>query len=565
MLPIISLLLCLLVFKFTVARSGAISLGLTLVLAIGFFGLPILDGLPIAVGKALWLALFVSLIVWLAIFLYHLVDDFKAFEVINKNIALFVEDKFVAFLLLAWMFTGLLQGMAGFGVPAVIVTPILIALGFNGIKSLAAALLGHSWAVTFGSLGAAFFVIQGLSPAYLYDSQQLANAMFIFNTIAHLLTGLGVCFIYDGFKGIRKGLSYVIPVSIVMTIVQYFVIFFMSAFPVAGLLPALVGLLTLFGIYKLRAKKSEEKKSFYRGEKLNLLQAILPYLVIIVLALGFQFVPGRVNDAASFGPNLPGFTVNDTGLFGTDAPEFFQYVQGDRVYAYGQPLYYDGVAVHYYGERVYTVLMVQPVTNYNPIRVFRHPAVLLLSAAVTALLVYAKAGILKGDVVKGAFKKTVKKGIPATLALLALGNMSLIMMDSGMTLQLARATADLAGGVYPLFAPFIGVLGSFLTGNNTNANVLFGAFQNTIATELNVSNYVMAAAQSMMAGVAVSVGPTLILMGALASNQKGVESTILKKLLPIVLIIALVMGVVNLFVIPHDNFARFVDFLTFNR
>ncbi|MCL2187883.1 MAG: L-lactate permease [Defluviitaleaceae bacterium] len=520
MLPIISLLLCLIVFKFTVARSGAISLGIALVIALGFFGLPIIDGLPIAVGKALWLALFVSLIVWLAIFLYHLVDDFKAITVINENISRFVEDKFVAFLLLAWMFTGLLQGMAGFGVPAVIVTPILIALGFNGVKSLAAALLGHSWAVTFGSLGAAFFVIQGLSPASLENTQELANAMFIFNTVAHLLTGIGVCFIYDGFKGVKKGLSYVIPVSLVMTGVQFVVIFFMSAFPVAGLLPALVGLLTLFGLYKLRAPKSGEKKSLYRGEHLNLFQAILPYCVIVVLALLFStIIPASVNNAASFGPNLPGFETNTETIIGRNLD---------------------------------TPHIVEPVTNYNPIRVFRHPAVLLLSAAITALLVYAKAGILKGEVVKGAFQKTVKKGIPATLALLALGNMSLIMMDSGMTLQLARATADLAGGVYPLFAPFIGVLGSFLTGNNTNANVLFGVFQNTIAYELGVSNAVMASVQSMMAGVAVSIGPTLILMGALASNQKGVESTILKKLLPIVLLIALAMGIVNMLLVHFD-------------
>jgi len=118
-----------------------------------------------------------------------------------------------------------------------------------------------------------------------------------------------------------------------------------------------------------------------------------------------------------------------------------------------------------------------------------------------------------------------------------------------MTDNLAQATANLTGGVYPLFAPFIGVLGSFLTGNNTNANVLFGAFQYAIATELGVNTVIMTALQSMMAGVAVSVGPTLILMGALASDQKGVESTILKKLLPIVLLIAVVMGIINMIVI----------------
>jgi len=524
LLPIVSLLLCLIVFKFSVARSGAISLVIALVIALAAFRLPITDGLPIAVGKALWLALFVSLIVWFAMFLYHLVSDFKAIDVINKNLSIFIKDKFVAFLLLAWMFTGLLQGMAGFGVPAVIVTPILIALGFNKVKSLSAALLGHSWAVTFGSLGAAFFVIYGLTET-IYQTD-LARAMFIFNTAAHFLTGIGVCLIYDGWKGVKKGFLYVLPVSLVMTGVQFLTIFVMGAYPIAGLLPALIGLITLFLLYKLRSGKgtadetetteepAEEgqpakKGGLYKGD-VNLLQAALPYLVIIVLALSFQLVmhfAPAAHEATSFGPNFGGFETN-------------------RAYP--------------------DTHVVAPVTNFNPISVFRHPAMLLLAASVTALLVYKSAGIWSGAVFKGAVQKTVKKGIPATLALLALGNMSLIMMESGMTDQLAYATANLAGGVYPLFAPFIGVLGSFLTGNNTNANVLFGGFQYTIALTLNLNPAVMAAVQSMTAGVAVSVGPTLILMGALASDQKGVESVILKKLLPIVLVIAAVMGIVNM-------------------
>jgi len=45
--------------------------------------------------------------------------------------------------------------------------------------------------------------------------------------------------------------------------------------------------------------------------------------------------------------------------------------------------------------------------------------------------------------------------------------------------------------------------------------------------------------------VGVAISPTLILMGALASDQVGQESTILKKLIPIVLLIALTMGIVN--------------------
>jgi lactate permease len=495
LLPIVSLLLCLIVFKLSVIKSGAISLALALVIALAFFGLP-MPGLSVAVGKALWLALFVSLIVWGALFLYHLVSDFKAIDVINKNITVFIKDEFVAFVLLAWLFTGLLQGMAGFGVPPVIVTPILIALGFHPVKSLAAALLGHSWAVTFGSMGAAFFVISYLTGI---PPEELALPMWIFNTAAHLLTGLGVCFLYDGLKGLKKGLSYILPVSAVMTAVQFLTIHF-GMYSLASLTTAISGLIMMFAMYKLRVK-TKEKGGVYRGS-LSLLQSVLPYATIIIAAMAFSFLP-RV-PALSFA--FPGFET-----------------------ALGH--------------------IVEAEDGYMPIRLFRHPVVLLLLASAVAAAVYKRAGIWDAKVFRDAAKKTVKKGVPSTIALLALGNMSLIMMDSGMTHRLAYNVADLTGRAYPVFAPFFGVLASFLTGNNTNSNVLFGAFQVAIAQRLDVSAAVMTAVQSISASVGVSIGPTLILMGAIASGQKGRESVILKKLIPLVLTIALVMGLINLVIL----------------
>jgi lactate permease len=510
LLPIVCLLVCLIVIKLSVVKSGTISLVLALVIALGFYGLPAL-GLAVATGKALWLALFVSLIVWGALFLYHLVSDFKAIDVINKNITIFVKDKFVAFLLLAWLFTGLLQGMAGFGVPPVIVTPILIALGFGPVKSLAASLLGHSWAVTFGSMGAAFFVISYLTGI---PPEDLGIPMWIFNTVAHLLTGLGVCFLYDGLKGINKGLSYVLPVSAVMAVVQFITIT-LGMFPLAGLLTALAGLITMFLLYKLRSN-TKEKNKLYKGD-LTLLQSVLPYATIIVLAIMFaflpQYLPESVRDPSqSFA--FPGFETSPR----------FETLQ-EQV-----------------GEGAHSVAAEE---GYMPIRLFRHPVVLLLFASVVAIVIYKRAGLWSPELFRGAAKKTIQKGIPATLALLALGTMSLIMMDSGMTHQLAYAVAGVTQGAYPVFAPFFGVLASFLTGNNTNSNVLFGLFQYAAAERLGVSTAIMTAAQSISGSVGVAIGPTLVLMGAIASNQKGQESLILKKLIPLVLLIALVMGIVN--------------------
>jgi len=187
----------------------------------------------------------------------------------------------------------------------------------------------------------------------------------------------------------------------------------------------------------------------------------------------------------------------------------------------------------------------------------------LLIASGAAVLIYKRAKVWDKTVFSEAAKKTVKKGIPATLALLALGNMSLIMMDSGMTNHLAFAVADLTGNIYPLFSGVFGVLGSFLTGNNTNSNILFGTFQYAIAERLieeglNVSTAMFTAAQSIGGAVGVSIGPTLVLMAALASDQKEQVSTILKKLIPIVLVIALVMGIVNL-ALPRTSFGEWIN------
>ncbi|MDR2533054.1 MAG: L-lactate permease [Oscillospiraceae bacterium] len=503
LLPIISLLVCLIFIKLKVAKSGTISLALALIIAFVFFGFTPF-GLSVAVAKALWLALFVSLIVWCALFLYHLVSDFGAIEVINKNIAVLVRDKFIAFLLLAWLFTGMLQGIAGFGIPSVIVAPILLALGFNPVKSLAAALLGHSWAVTFGSMGAAFFVIQGITGV---EEVTLGLPVWVFNTATILMTGIGVCWIYDGFRGIKKGLLYVLPVWAVMAAVQFFIIFF-KMYSLATLITALAGLAVMFLLYKLRFKGGG-KSRLYRG-KLTLLQSVFPYALIMLLLLSFQFIPAQIRNAAAISPNFPATATT------AEIPH-----------------------------------EVSEEANYNPIRLFVHPGIVLLLAAGTACIIYRKAGIWDSGVFRDATKKTVNKGIPATLALLAFGNMSLVMMDSGMMFRLAKTVADITGDFYPFASPFIGVLASFLTGNNTNSNVMFGEFQYTVANELGLSGAVMSAVQSISGALGCAIGSTLVLMAALATKQTDKIPLILKKLIPLILLIALVLGIINFIVINY--------------
>ncbi|MCL2755223.1 MAG: L-lactate permease [Oscillospiraceae bacterium] len=522
LIPLVALLICLMVLKLSVPKSGAISLGLAVALAFVFFGFTPL-GFAVAIGKALWLALFVALIVWAALLLYHLVSDFGAITVVNASIERVLKDKFVAFVLLAWVFTGMLQGIAGFGVPSVIVAPILIALGFSPLKSVAAALMGHSWAVTFGSMGAAYFVIQNLTGI---PPEHLRYPLWIFCTVNIFLAGIGVCWIGFGAKGIVKGLAYVIPVATLMSMVQLMLVS-NEMFHLATILTAAAGLVWFFGLYKIRefsGRKSPISEEAAEAteptekpkHKLSLVQSTAPYALILVLLLSFQAIPVEIREAVALAPSFPAtatsFTDEESSVVPFTVPE---------------------------------------ARNYSPIRLFVHPVFVLLIASGTACLIYKKAGIWDAGKFRNAAKLTVKKGIPATLALVSLGSMSLIMMDSGMTFRLARAIGDLTGDFFPFISPFLGVLASFLTGNNTNANVLFGALQYNIAQELNVSTAMMAASQTMSAGLGVAIGPTLVLMAALATKQEENVPALLKKLIPLVLIIAAAMGIVNYVLIEN--------------
>ena len=501
--PILALLLCLIVFKLPASKAGAISLLFAFVIAFLFFGIDTF-GMSVAIGKGITLAFFVLLIIWAALFLYHLVDDFKAIDVINKNIVIFVRDEFVQFVLISWLFSAMLQGIAGFGVPVVITTPILISLGFNPVKSIAAVLIGHSWAVIFGSMGTPFYAIFLISGI---PQQYLGAAMWIFAIPTMVMTGLAVCYLYGGFKYVLKGLKYIVPVSILTSAAMFATLYF-HMFSLIGLTSALTGLVTMYVMYRFSVK-NEAKEKLY-SSSLTLVQAALPHASIIVLTLLLQVL--SIGHIAALSFNFPGFETE----------------RGHVVYE---------------------------EAAYSTIRLFGHPAPILLAAAGIGILTYKKIGIWDIATFKSTVNKTIKRCIPTSISLMCLVTMALIMMDSGMTNELSNGTAELSGRFYPLLAPLFGVLGSFITGSNTNSNVLFGQFQYSIARSLNVSTAVMCGAQTVGGSVGISMSPNSVLMGTTAAQLVGQESLIYKKVTGVTILVALTLGVLNYILLEVTGFS----------
>jgi lactate permease len=503
LLPLTALLISLLVVKYSASKSGALSILIAIACAFLFFGMDAY-GLSIALGKGLSLAVYVLLIIWSAVFLYHVVYEFGAIDVINRNIVLFIKDPFVQFLILSWLFASILQGISGFGVPVIIVVPILIHLGFDPLKSVAAVLLGHSWAVSFGSMGSSYFTIFLVTGL---DQQRIGYAMVIFDCIAMLMTGLAVAFVYGGFSSVRKALYYVVPSTIVTTAVMMFIVH-MDLVSLVALLGALSGFVTMYALYWLREKPPKVERLF-RAE-LSLVDALLPYIVIIILSLLFPLL------------HLDRFFLS------------FRFPE------------YTTALGHF----------VKAEEAFSKIKWFGHPAPISLFAAGVALLRYKQIGIFTKEKLADVKIQAVKKSINTSITLFFLISMALVMMDSGMTATLADTVATITGGVFPLVAPFFGVLGSFITGSNTNSNVIFGKFQVSVAESLQIDPYIMAALQSIAGSVGVALGPTNILMGASASGLTGNESGIYAKVLKPVLLTATVLGLANFLMLTvwHTHF-----------
>lgn len=141
------------------------------------------------------------------------------------------------------------------------------------------------------------------------------------------------------------------------------------------------------------------------------------------------------------------------------------------------------------------------------------------------------------------FGKAMSMTMPSGVAVIGLVIMSKVMSGTGQTAVLADGIAQVLGKVYVILSPFIGMLGSFMTGSNMSSNILFGGFQLTTANILGVNASCVLGAQTAGGSIGSAVSPSNIVLGTTTAGILGREGEILKKTSIIVIPIALLMGV----------------------
>lgn len=449
-----------------------------LALAIGFF---VFGGharvLAVATGKGLWLGLWILYVIWPALLLYLLARRVGLTEM-GETLESLLPRPIENVLLIAWVLPSFVQGVAGFGTPIAVAAPLLMSMGLPAALAVALPLVGYHWSVTFGSMGSSFYM-GGFTANLTGDAlASYAGSAALMLSVNAMIAGALVAFMYDGWRGLRQGSRLIIPVGLAMGLVLNLAV---RVEPAVGSLAAgAAGLAAVFGLRLARRGRSNRVRTPAVGDPTTtdlrrLGVIVLPYLYLLV-AVMVVFVPRAsrtwVKEHLLIAPSFPA-TVTREG---------FQNAS---------------------------------VETFTPIATLGHPGSYIFMAALLGYVTYRAVGIWeRGRHPLG--REWVRLASKSSSAVLLLGALAMIMVDTGMIRTLAIGAADVAGRAFPGISPVIGSIGAFMTGSTTNSNALFSAFQRDVALLIEVAPSSLVAAQTVGGNIGNSIAPVVILVGASA-------------------------------------------------
>jgi lactate permease len=479
--------------RWSAARAGLVGYLSALLLALFFFGAN-LRIIAYAHLRALLLVMDVLPIIWAAFLLYRVSDEAGAIHMLARLLPGLTPDRELQAVLIAFVFSTFLQSVGGFGVPVAVTAPILGGLGFSPVASVLLPSIGHGWAVTFGSLGLAF---QALISSTGFSASELAPPSALFLGIAGLISGFMVAWVAGGKHALRRLFFPTIVLGTFMGATQWLVGSF-GPWNIAALAGGLAGMFISYLLAR-RTSKIVPKANSLDRPILSASLALAPYAVLVGLILMIQFIPPLfdVLGALQISFSIPQMTTSLDYL--------------------------------------------TPAAQTRPIPVFRQAGMVLLYAALISFWLYKLAGWVQPGAGGRIVKTTLSKVVPATPSVVFMVGMAIVMQYSGMTNAIAQGLAQASGSLFPLVSPWIGALGAFMTGSNTNSNVIFAPLQMRTSELLGLRVFIILAAQTAGGAFGSVLSPAKLVVGTSTAGMVGKEGEVLRHVLPYILaILALV-------------------------
>lgn len=450
-------------------------------------------------------------------------------------------DRRVQVILIAWLFGCFIEGASGFGTPAAVAAPLLVAMGFPALAAVMAGMLIQSTPVSFGALGTPLLVgVQGgLDRAAIglrleaegSDWGRFFQAIVVDVALMHAVCGtlmplLLVAFLTRFFgprRSWRDGLA-IWPFAL-FAACAFTLPYVLAAVLLGPEFPSLLGGLAGLALcaWVLRRGWFQPARPWTfapparwpatwqaglpppavaptAGRAMGPLLAWSPY-VLLAAALVLS------RTLTSFGDVLKGVAWRVEALLGE--PD---------VHASFEPLYLPGGLLT--GVCLLTVALHRmPPRAFG--RAVRESARTLLGAGYVLLFTVPMVRVMINSGINGA-------GLP------------------GMPLSMAEGVSSAMGQLYPLFAPAVGAVGAFLAGSNTVSNLMLSQFQYESALLLGLPGSVLVAAQSVGAAAGNMVAIHNVVAASATVGLLSREALVLRlTLLPTLYYLALA-GVLSL-------------------
>ena len=494
-----------------------------------------LQGLVITAG-VLW-------IIFGAILLLNTLKHSGGITAIRAGFATISPDRRIQAIIIAWLFGCFIEGASGFGTPAAIAAPLLLAIGFPALAAVMLGMLVQSTPVSFGAVGTPIIIgiNSGLDSATI--GAQLAAQGSSWSSFLQLIT--------SEVAIIHALVGTVIPLIMVLMLTRFFgqekswkagfavlpfALFaglaFTVPYAITGVFlgpefPSLLGGLIGLAIVTLAARAGflvpkqswdfapasewpsewlgsiEMKLDSLTSKPMSTLRAWLPYVLVGLLLVASRVFP-QVGAALKSVVLLFPDILGETGI------------KADFM-----PLYL--------------------------------PGGILVAVVIATFFLHR----MKVRELTAAIGESTRVLLGAGFVLLFTVPMVRILINSGvngaelasMPITMARYVADSVGHIYPLFAPSVGALGAFIAGSNTVSNMMLSQFQFGVANSLGISSALIVAVQAIGAAAGNMVAIHNVVAASATVGLLGREGSILRKTVWPTLYYVLFTGLIALFAI----------------
>jgi lactate permease len=495
LIPVVSLLVMLAVFRLPAWLATLLGSIITFVLALWVWKMPLdhgsrayLYGAANGVWAVDWITIW-GMVLFNTLGVTGVFENFRRWLIAQGSM-----DVRVQTMLFAWAFGALLEGLVGFGYPWAVVAPILISLGISDINAIRVAAIANNAPVSYGALGAP---IIALATVTNYPLLALSGSVGTIVAVLALLPPWVLLYLVSGKEGMKGGWPLAVVGSLGYIAGQYpFAVYNGPWLPdIAGAITCFIALLLLLKVWQPKqvlgyggVPVDAALARQTRGHGLKpgeVFQAWLPFIVLVVVVFFWmnkdsplpKWIPFKAQELA-----CSGLTA--------DCP-----AKGNA----------------------------NVVFNFAP---FTGGTAILASWLIVAALL-AMMGKLKGAQIGEVFRRTWHQMWGACLVGVFIFGLAYTFNYSGMAASLAKGFSSM-GTAFIVVAPILGFIGVALSGSNTSTNAMFGKFQALVGTQLGLPPLLLPSLNSVGAEIGKPVAPQTASVGVSTSKFVRKEGDVIR-------------------------------------